>query len=67
MFNSSNIPFTIPTTVLYPAMYLPAPSDTPRITGENALNALRVVWKIQDALGFARTIAPSNVVELKVA
>ena len=30
---------------------------TPRITGEDALNALRVVWKIQDALGFARTIA----------
>ena len=40
---------------------------TPRISGQDALNALRVVWKIQDALGFARTIAPSNVVELKVA
>jgi predicted dehydrogenase len=35
---------------------------TPRITGEDALNALRVVWKIQDALGFARTIAPVETI-----
>lgn len=33
---------------------------TPRISGENALDALRVVWRIQDALGFARTIATEN-------
>lgn len=26
--------------------------ETPRITGENALDALRVIWKIQDKLGF---------------
>ena len=26
--------------------------ETPRITGENALNALRVIWKIQEKLGF---------------
>ena len=40
---------------------------TPRISGQDALNALRVVWKIQDALGFARTIASSNTVERKAA
>ena len=34
MFNSSNIPLTIPTIVLYPPIYLPAPSETPNITGE---------------------------------
>ena len=34
MFNSSNIPLTIPTTVLYPVIYFPAPSETPRITGD---------------------------------
>lgn len=34
---------------------------TPRITGENALNALRVIWRIQDVLGFERTISrPAN-------
>lgn len=33
---------------------------TPRISGENALDALKVVWRIQDALGFARTMAPEN-------
>jgi len=27
---------------------------TPRVTGEDALDALRVVWKIQDKLGFTR-------------
>ena len=25
---------------------------TPRITGENALNALRVIWEVQRKLGF---------------
>ena len=46
MFNSSNIPFTIPTTVLYPVMYLPAPSDTPKITGDlhsSAVNRIAFV------------------------
>ncbi len=28
--------------------------ETPRITGENARDALRVVWTIQDKLGFAK-------------
>jgi predicted dehydrogenase len=40
---------------------------TPRITGEDALNALRVVWKIQDALGFARTISTPDAIEKKAA
>ena len=26
--------------------------ETPRITGQNALDALRVIWEIQDKLGF---------------
>lgn len=30
---------------------------TPRISGEDALNALRVIWQIQDALGLSRTIS----------
>lgn len=34
---------------------------TPRITGENALNALRVIWQIQDALGFSRSIHLTEV------
>jgi hypothetical protein len=38
---------------------------TPRITGENALNALRVIWQIQDALGFERTI--QNSATMRVA
>jgi predicted dehydrogenase len=38
---------------------------TPRITGEDALNALRVVWKVQDALGFERAITKPE--ETKVA
>lgn len=29
--------------------------ETPRITGENARDALRVIWTIQDKLGFSRT------------
>jgi predicted dehydrogenase len=33
---------------------------TPRITGEDALNALRVIWQIQDALGFSRAITKVN-------
>jgi predicted dehydrogenase len=37
---------------------------TPRISGENALDALRVVWRIQDALGFARTISTNNTFEV---
>ncbi len=40
---------------------------TPRISGENALDALRVVWRIQDALGFARTISTNNAFEVKKA
>lgn len=28
--------------------------ETPRITGENALDALRVIWKIQEKLGFLK-------------
>lgn len=30
--------------------------ETPRISGENARDALRVIWTIQDKLGFSRTI-----------
>jgi predicted dehydrogenase len=37
---------------------------TPRITGENALNALRVIWQIQDALGFERTIQNSAMMRV---
>jgi predicted dehydrogenase len=38
---------------------------TPRITGEDALNALRVVWQVQDALGFERAIEkPAEVVAI---
>ena len=40
---------------------------TPRISGENALSALRVVWKIQDALGFTRTISTNNESEVRKA
>lgn len=29
---------------------------TPRVTGEDALNALRVVWKVQEKLGFASSV-----------
>ncbi len=29
---------------------------TPRVTGEDALNALRVVWKVQEKLGFSSSI-----------
>ena len=36
MFNSSNIPSTIPTIVLYPHIYFAAPSLTSRITGDFA-------------------------------
>ena len=31
----------------------------PRISGEDALNALRVIWKIQDVLGLSRTLQPA--------
>ena len=34
MFNPFIKPLTIPTTVSYPPIYFPAPSDTPKITGE---------------------------------
>ena len=37
---------------------------TPRVTGEDALNALRVVWQIQDKLGFASTIIPAEKLAL---
>ena len=40
---------------------------TPRITGEDALNALRVIWQIQDALGFERTIAKPEVEKIVLA
>lgn len=33
---------------------------TPRVTGEDALNALRVVWQIQEKLGFASKISSSD-------
>lgn len=33
---------------------------TPRVTGEDALNALRVVWKIQEKLGFVSTTSLSD-------
>ena len=32
-----------------------------------ALDALRVVWRVQDALGFARTISTNNAFEVKKA
>ena len=28
--------------------------ETPRISGQNALDALRVIWKIQEKLGFIK-------------
>lgn len=37
---------------------------TPRVTGEDALNALRVVWQIQDKLGFTSTIIPAEKLAL---
>ncbi len=36
----------------------------PRVTGEDALSALRVVWQIQDKLGFASTIIPAEKLTL---
>ncbi len=33
---------------------------TPRITGENALNALKVIWEIQRKLGFVKDINDSS-------
>ena len=40
---------------------------TPRITGENALKALRVIWKIQDALGFVRQVVSKETKEALAA
>ncbi len=40
---------------------------TPRISGEDALNALRVIWKIQDALGFSRAIEAPKSKQSKAA
>ena len=34
---------------------------TPRITGENALNALRVIWEIQRKLGFIKNKQESSL------
>ncbi len=34
--------------------------DTPRISGENALDALRVIWKVQEQLGFFKQDNSSN-------
>ncbi|MBR1605537.1 MAG: Gfo/Idh/MocA family oxidoreductase [Alphaproteobacteria bacterium] len=36
----------------------------PRVSGEDALNALRVVWQIQNKLGFASTIIPAEKLAL---
>ena len=36
----------------------------PRVTGEDALDALRVVWKIQDKLGFASSLIPAEKLAL---
>ena len=36
----------------------------PRVTGEDALNALRVVWQIQNKLGFAASIIPAEKLAL---
>lgn len=36
----------------------------PRVTGEDALSALRVVWQIQNKLGFASTIIPAEKLTL---
>ena len=41
--------------------------SSPRITGLDALKALRVVWKIQDALGFARKINTNKEVKQALA
>ena len=35
--------------------------ETPRISGESALNALRVIWKIQEKLGFFTQDNMSNI------
>ena len=41
--------------------------SSPRITGLDALKALRVVWIIQDALGFARKINTNEEVKQALA
>ena len=39
-------------------------NETPRISGENALDALRVIWKVQQKLGF---FSQDNAIDAKIA